>query len=91
MAYEDSKKIVNSVLDIIKDTLKTCDVLALPDFGKFENRKRDPYVMTDNFPGSEGKKRVVPAKYTVKFIPSPKLNASSAEHYQMQEAEGGED
>ena len=43
MAYEDSKKVVNSVLDSIKQLLKECEVLSLPDFGKFENHERKSY------------------------------------------------
>ena len=45
MAYEDSKKVVNSVLDSIKQLLKECEVLSLPDFGKFENHERKSYPM----------------------------------------------
>ena len=91
MSYEDSKKVVNSVLASIRATLQTCEVLSLPDFGKFENRKREPRMMTDNFPGSNGKKRLVPTKYTVKFVPFQKFNSVSEEyHLAAEEAKGGE-
>lgn len=91
MAYEDSKKVVNSVLDSIKQLLKECEVLSLPDFGKFENHERKSYQMVDNFPGSDGKKRIVPTKHTVRFTAFPKLNEASDQFYAtMQEAEGGE-
>ena len=47
--------------------------------------------MVDNFPGSDGKKRIVPTKHTVRFTAFPKLNEASDQFYAtMQEAEGGE-
>lgn len=90
--YEDSKEIVNSVLDSIKQLLKECSALSIPEFGKFFNHERKPYQMTNNFPGSEGKRMIVPTKHLVRFTASPKFNESSDEYFEKkQEAKDGEE
>ena len=98
--YPSVQKVYTSPLKRCKQTISILQpnrlVAEMPelremDFGKFENRKREPRMMTDNFPGSNGKKRLVPTKYTVKFIPFQKFNSVSEEyHLAAEEAKGGE-
>ena len=85
MSISDSHMIVDSVLDSIKEMMTKTEVLQLQGFGKFQNKKRKAYTVSNNLPC--GVDKAIPAKPVTKFYAYPELLSAAAEFYSKMEGE----
>jgi len=70
IAEKDIELIVNSMLNIITDSLKNGESVSLYGFGSFNLVKRKAKEIY--IPGTTNKVKI-PEKYAIKFIPSNRL------------------
>lgn len=79
MTYKDSCMIVDSVLDSIKEMMTQTEVLQLQGFGKFQNKQRKAYTVSNNLPC--GVDKAIPPKPGTKFYAYTELNSAAAEFF----------
>lgn len=64
---EDVTRLVRSLSDVLADSVKEGDTVAMPGFGSFEPKMRAERIATHP---STGKKILVPPKMSIVFKPS---------------------
>ncbi|MFB6215210.1 MAG: HU family DNA-binding protein, partial [Candidatus Bipolaricaulia bacterium] len=82
----DSKKALDSVLEIITETLEEGDDVMFTGFGKFEPRARQA---TERINPQTGEKLQVPAKVVPKFSSGKTLEDTVRENLEAVETDSG--